>query len=614
MKRIAPAVAQIIAEQARAFAAAPHGARGALLDALCESTGQSRATVYRQLAQLTVRAPRRRRSDAGKTFVTLAEAQYISGVMMESHRKGNKQLMKVAPVLDMLRYEGTVRCAAVDADTGEIRDLSPRAVERALRMYRLHPEQLLRPAPAVELQSLHPNHVWQIDASLCVLYYLRNGERGSQKDGQRGGTNTSSGLQVLDADKFYKNKPRALERIESERVWRYIVTDHYSGALFCHYVMGAESGMNLAESFMAALQQRTGDVLYGVPFILMMDMGSANTSGLFKNLARRLMVRTMAHAPGNARATGQVEKAQDIWECNFEAALKFQPVHSLQELNANAALFARHFNAQYRHSRHGRSRAAVWQEIQPEQLRLAPPADVCRALLTHEPEQRKVSPQMTVRFAGHEYDVSRIPHVAVGEKLLVALNVYALQEQSICVVDAAADGSEVLHVAPLVERNSAGFRLDANVIGEDFKRHAETQLQANRKLLERLATGADTDTDAAAARKARVQPFGGRFDPLRQAREAVLPLPMPKSGTELQPAVQVAAQMAAQAAAQATRVLTHFEAAKELLAKGVQLSPERHALVRQLYPQGVPESEVAALAERLQRASGLRLVAAGGAA
>ena len=25
---------------------------------------------------------------------------------------------------------------------------------------------------ATELQSLHPNHVWQIDASLCVLYYL----------------------------------------------------------------------------------------------------------------------------------------------------------------------------------------------------------------------------------------------------------------------------------------------------------------------------------------------------------------------------------------------------------------------------------------------------------
>ena len=54
---------------------------------------------------------------------------------------------------------------------------------------------------ATALQSLHPNHVWLIDASLCVLYYL-------QAEGKR------SGLQVMDADKFYKNKPKALERIE----------------------------------------------------------------------------------------------------------------------------------------------------------------------------------------------------------------------------------------------------------------------------------------------------------------------------------------------------------------------------------------------------------------
>lgn len=76
------------------------------------------------------------------------------------------------------------------------RQLSASTVERALRMYRLHPEQILRPAPVTELRSLHPNHVWQIDASLCVLYYLR------------AGTVKGNGLQVLDADKFYKNKLR----------------------------------------------------------------------------------------------------------------------------------------------------------------------------------------------------------------------------------------------------------------------------------------------------------------------------------------------------------------------------------------------------------------------
>ena len=67
---------------------------------------------------------------------------------------------------------------------------------------------------------------------------------------------------------------------------------------------------------------------------IMMDMGSANTSGLFKNLARRLKVKLLAHAPGNARATGQVENARNIIERSFESSLRLQPVANLVELNA----------------------------------------------------------------------------------------------------------------------------------------------------------------------------------------------------------------------------------------------------------------------------------------
>ena len=77
MATIPPAIAQLIGEQARAIGTARHGDRGALVDRICASTGQSRATVYRQLNQLTVRQPRRRRSDAGKTGVTLIHKKYL---------------------------------------------------------------------------------------------------------------------------------------------------------------------------------------------------------------------------------------------------------------------------------------------------------------------------------------------------------------------------------------------------------------------------------------------------------------------------------------------------------------------------------------------------------
>jgi hypothetical protein len=83
-------------------------------------------------------------------------------------------------------------------------------------MYGLHPDQLLAPAPVTELASRHPNHVWQIDASLCTLYCLGNGAKG---------------LQGMEGQVYYKNKPGNLERI-GQPVWRYVVTDHASGWLY----------------------------------------------------------------------------------------------------------------------------------------------------------------------------------------------------------------------------------------------------------------------------------------------------------------------------------------------------------------------------------------------
>ena len=599
------ASAQLMAQLAQATARQGHGGKGALVAAAGQATGLSRATVYRRLKEFTVQGERRRRSDAGASSVTRQEALQISAALMRSQRKGGKQLLSVARALDELRCQGLVRCERIHPETGEVRLLSASAVERALRTYGLHPAQLLRPTPCTEMKSLHPNHVWQIDASLCVLYYLSNGQKG-----QRGG------LQVLEADKFYKNKPRALERVQSERVWRYVVTDHYSGSIFVHYVLGAESALNLAESFIAAINARcvlgTPDPFPGVPFILMMDMGSANTSGLFKNLARRLGVQLMPHAPGNARATGQVEKAQDIVERGFESALGRLAVGSLQDLNLAAYCWARHFNATARHSRHGHTRLHQWLGITPEQLRIAPGVQMCRELLTHEPQLRKVSVRLTVEFKGLEYDVRDVPAVSVGEKLRVTYNPYA--QEAACIVYTDADGHEALHTVPLVQRDEAGFRVDAPVIGQQWASARTTPLQANRQQVEQLG-----QPQQLGQLPARPQPmqlpsepphseplFGRRPDPLRQAREAKLPIPLPKKGQPLPLAAKVVAPTRAE------RTLTLFEASRELAALlGEPLGAARLALLRQLCPQGLPESELPAMAERLAPRGGLRVIAGG---
>lgn len=571
--------------------ALPRGQKTAAVQALADQFERSHQTVYRAMKAVTVRPPRRRRSDAGAHTLPLAEARSISLWVLEGVNKKGKRIRSLEQALRELRYAGKVRAEAVNPATGEITPLSVSAVSAALKAYGLHPDQLLRPAPAAALQSLHPLHLVEIDASLCVLHYLSN----------------VTGLQVMDHKKFYKNKPRNLERIASERVWRYLVVDHYSGAIFCWYVLGAESGQNLVEAFIQFCTPRTvageTDPFHGVPFHAYVDPGSANTGANFISLAHRIGMTVTAHEPGNAQATGAVEKPQDIWEKNFESALNSEPIASLDELNDAAALYARWFNATRIHTRHERTRTDMFLTIRPEQQRLAPAPELLRLLSTHKPEERKVEnwPGPNIRFEGKVYDVSSVPGVMVGEKLRVTYSPW--QAGHVSIVQHDAQGNELLLPVPEITFNEAGFPSNAAVFGEEFKRPADTVLQTNRKLLERLAMGEETDEAAAAARKARRLAFGGEVRPLAEARNAKLPTPLVRPGVELPLRTRVELPMA---------VLPHFQAAQRLGADhGVQMTPELVATLKALHPDGVPEAELPAIAARLQVRSGLRVVGGG---
>ncbi len=587
-----PSTVERLVQLAQALASAPRGAKQALLKAARVELGLSAATLYRQLEQVTVKPTRKQRSDAGVVTLSRTEALAISALLTTSHRKTGKRLLSIGQAVDILIANGEIRAESLDPTSGELKRLSDSAIARALRSYNLHPDQLNRPAPAVELKSLHPNHVWQIDASLCVLYYLN------------ARTDKESGLQVMERERFYKNKPANLKRIESERVWSYEVTDHNSGAIFVHYVLGAESGTNLAESFITAIQKREGDPFHGVPFILMMDQGSANTSGLFSNLARRLQVQLIAHAPGNARATGQVEKARDLIERSFESGLRLQPVADLDALNARAQRWAIWYNANKVHSRHGKTRYDQWLTIAPEQLRIAPPAALCFELLSSNPESRKVSITKTLSYKGREFDVSTVPGLVVGEQLQITLNPYALDCAQVLLKD--ADGKEVLHSVPEVRRNQDGFREDANTIGEDYARPTDTVLETHRKEVQRFAYDAATDQEADAKRRAGAIPFASRIDPGKLIEQAPQRTYLPKLGVDL------ASGTTTRSTPVPVRMLSQFEAAQALVARGLSLHAEMIATLRSLHPDGVPEDQLDALQARLTVRGGLRVVAGGG--
>jgi hypothetical protein len=114
---------------------------------------------------------------------------------------------------------------------------------------------------------------------------------------------------------------------------------------------------------------------------------------------------------------------------------------------------------------------------------------------------------------------------------------------------------------------------------------------------------AETLEEAAAKRKAKATAFGGRYDPEKHIVEATLPTFIPRRGTELQTTTRVAQAE--------PELLTHFEAAKALVAKGVAMSPELVSTLKGLHPDGVPETELDALVARLTVRAGLRVVGGG---
>ncbi|EMB2831420.1 TPA: DDE-type integrase/transposase/recombinase [Stenotrophomonas maltophilia] len=600
--------ASLIEQAAADLLCAGHGQKRAIAERYAAEWGCSVQTLYRQVSKLTCSLkPRKRRSDRGNSDWTQQELELISAVLLESRRGTGKRLASIGEAIDMLRANGMVRGETVDAATGEIRLLSESSAAKALRTNRLHPDQLSAPAPKVQLASEHPNQVWQADPSLCVLYYLKR----------------QDGLHAMPASEFYKNKPKNLARVENERVWRYVFTDHTSGAFYVEYVLGAESGENLCRTFINAMQYRgAADPFCGAPTMVMVDPGSANTGAMFKNLCAALGIRIWINQPGQPWAKGQVEKTNDLIERKFEHRLRFDNVQSLEQLNASAWRWMRNFNATAQHTRHKSSRYQAWMTIKPDQLRLVPATEDCMKLATRAPELRKVNPLLRISFLGKTYDVSGVPGVIVGQKLTVARNAFGSEfgAQALFTDDA---GRDTWYTMEPLEADAYGFT-GAVAVGT-YHAHADTPADTNRKRVERLAMDAETDEQAKAQRKAKAMPFGGRIDPYKSVQQAPEIQHLPRRGHRVDVAVPDVVEAPRFTVDSVTPIraelppLNHVEAAmrlKPLLeAAGSTWTADHYARTAQRWPEGLPVDQVESWAQTLAtpERGALRLVEGGAA-
>jgi len=540
--------------------AAPHGGKSAIVTEAAQFLRCSGQEVYRRLREKAgYHSGRKTRCDRGQSCVPEAMAVQASALVRGATRRNKKKTMPITVALDILN------------ENGRGADVSPATLSRAMRLHRCHPTMLAKGKPGSHMRSEHPNHVWQVDASICVLFYLPVG-----------------GLKVMPESEFYKNKPENLKRVERQRVWRYVITDHYSGAFYVHYVVtGGETAEALVDVFLAAIVKRgQDDPMHGVPRILMMDSGSANLSGLFLNLLDRLGVRHLTHLPGNPRAKGQVEQAQNLVETQFEGRLAFHRVTGVEQLQAAADGWRKHYNAFARHSRHGKSRNDMWLTIAEDQLRIAPALDLCRELVVTKPTEVKVRSDMTVThsvkgYGRNAYDVRLLPGVVPGLKVSVVVNPYRAPAVDVILKDEL--GADAVWTVEPVQMDGAGFRADAAVFGQEFKGLPDTA--ADRRVKEITEAVGDTGKE----RQTGQAPYG--LDVFADVHQA--PTYLPRRGRDL----------GLDASRRELAPLTHVEAAKLLKARladsGQAWTAESYAWLVQRWPGGVPPMDIDDIAARL---------------
>lgn len=596
---MSPAQLEELMALAAALRGAAHRSKGALIAAAAQRLNLSTHAVRDRLKKITVAKPRKARSDRGAHKLTREEAMLISATVEHTRRLTGTGTIQLEDAVDELRAAGKIAAGSVDESTGEFTPLSLSAIRRAMQHYGCHPGQLAQPSAAVEIASKHPNHYWQIDASVGRQWYMAD-----------------DGAKDMPAAEFYRGKPQNFTRINDRRLIRYVVTDHCTGFIRLFYVLKAESAMNVIAALINAMTPTQGIAMHGRPILLGCDKGTETE--LLHQFCDALDIKIWAHAAGNPRALGSAEVSNNIIETSFEAAMKLRhPVASLEEINRAANLWCRWFNATKQHSRHGMTRQDAYLRITAEQLRPAPAPDVMRELATSKRVECTVRNRQ-IKFKSARWDVSGLPMALEGAKVLVGINPFDVDSVRISVT--GEDGKPAFFHAPKVVLGEWNFSAQAAIAGEAFIAHAETPADAARKEVERLAYQVATDEQAKASRKAKRVAFDSALDPTNRWGNAPLPTFIPRAGTPSQiqaPAIiepQLHRPVATPRAAAVP--LSHFEMARQLKwrveDRGGAWSAELYQRMAALWPAGVVEDSLDDCAVQLLR-GGLRAVAGGAA-
>ncbi|WP_296663474.1 integrase [Paraburkholderia sp.] len=576
---VPPDVREMLRDLARRLDAARHGEQTPLVQEAAEFLGWSVQTVYRQLKRVAGRkTTRKARADKGSTSVSEQALTMLGSVQREAVRDNGKQTLFTTTARGLLEQNGV----GLKVSNGQL--------NRLMRDRKLNAGSQRHANPVQALRAPHPNYLHEVDPSLCLVYYLK----GSQY--------------IMRDREFYKNKLENYAKVKF-KVWRYVLYDRASGVIIVWYCEAAgENQHNLFNFLMFAWGQQPGRVFHGLCRFLLWDKGSANTSAAIGNLCRALGVRTLEHKAGQARVKGGVEVGNNIVETQFESRLRFEPVDSIEQLNAAAVAWSNPWNAglipgqDTRLHRPGLdepvARFDLWQLIRPEQLVLLPPVDVCRAFMTAREETRKVRADLMISFRhpqakrSADYSLRGFDGVCCGDEVSVSALIFG--DRAIQVTVRVYNGEDrVYQVEPEQSYDAFGQSLNAAIVGEEYKAMPHTAIERAAADMDAQAYPGMSSKEAEAARARRVTPFEGRLDAHSYLADVELPTYLPRRGTahELSaPKIEVAALSLIEAA---IRIKAAVETA------GGEWSSERFRWLQQRYPDGVSQEKLDAIVAEL---------------
>lgn len=569
---------------------APHGQRSAIVAKAAAQIGIGRNALYARLRrEVGWDSQRKCRADKGRTTVPAETLDTLAAMQKVTMRANGKQVLHAPTAISIAASSG------IDLPVGASQ------LTRLMRQRKLDMKSQAAERPVQPLAAPHPNHTHEVDPSLCLLYYLR-------------------GQQVMIRDdQQYKNKD-ALGKVKL-KVWRYVLYDRASAVIkFRYYEAAGESQENLFDFLMWAWGKQPGITPFGACKKLLWDAGSANTGFATTRGLDALEVKHIVHTPGAPRVKGGVENANNIVECGFESRLAFEPVQSVEELNAAAQAWQEAYNANRLPSQDTRlrrpgiaptARLDLWMRIRADQLRELPDVETLRGYLEGSSKTRHVKKDMTISYrhpggtGPRRYDLRGLDGVCVDDKVEVRPLVFGNEVITIRV--ARYDGEPLVYrLEPTIEYDEYGQVIGAAKIGEEYKGMPDTAIEHAAKRMDALAfPDAKTADEIRRARRGGVVPFGGDMKSITSLHDIEQTTYLPKNGTPIELRSPIAAEAP----------LTLTDAALALRGRGVERA-DLYQWLAARYPDGsVPAADIDAMAQPEARGGeGVLRVISGGAA